>query len=380
MIIFRYLIKEVFNALFAVSLVMLLIFLSNQLIRYLKYAAKGKIAAAAVLQLMGLEIPYLLVLLLPLGLYLGIIFAYGRLYADNEMRVMQSCGLSTKRILYITSVMGVFVSLIVMVLALWLNPYLANEKDKLLEKNVASDNILDTLIPGRFQVSGDDKRVVYVESIARDHKNADNLFIAEQRQHTDGNTWNVLSANRGYQIRDPENQDRFVVATDGFRYEGAPGQNGYKIIQFEKYAVRVVEQIMGSTHQAQEVIPTIDLLRNYKDPKSAGELQWRISMPISALLLALLAIPLSYSRPRQGRFANVFPAILIYVIYLNLLFMTRDWVEGKTISAAIGMWWVHGFMLVLIGMAFFMQSNKFALLSFARKKPLMLADNSVARP
>src|SRR5580692_5694408 len=117
MIISRYLIKEIFNALFSVAFVMLLIFLSNQLIRYLKYAANGKIAASVVMQLMGLEIPYLLVLLLPLGLFLGILFAYGRLYAENEMRVMQACGLSTKRLLMITTSCSMFVGLIVMVLA-----------------------------------------------------------------------------------------------------------------------------------------------------------------------------------------------------------------------------------------------------------------------
>ena len=363
MIISRYLIKEVFNALFAVSFVMLLIFLSNQLIRYLKYAAKGKIAAGAVMQLMGLEIPYLLVLLLPLGMYLGIIIAYGRLYAENEMRVMQACGLTTKKLIMITSLLGVFISLVVMGLALWLNPYLATEKDKIIQKNIATDNILDTLIPGRFQVSGDDSRVIYVESIARDRQKASNLFIAEQKKKSESiHAWSVLSAQQGYQIRDPNNHDRFVVATDGFRYEGSPGENGYKIIQFEKYAVRVVEQIMGAQHQPQEGKSTKTLIQNYIDPQSAGELQWRLSMPLSAFLLALLAIPLSQSKPRQGRFAHLFPAILIYIIYLNLLFVTRDWVEIKTISVGVGMWWVHGLIVAMIIILFFKQSNRFSYL------------------
>lgn len=363
MIISRYLIKEVLNALFAVSFVMLLIFLSNQLIRYLKYAAKGQIAAEAVLQLMGLEIPYLLVLLLPLGVYLGIIIAYGRLYAENEMRVMQACGLTTKRLLKITSLLGVFVALIVMALALWLNPYLATEKDKIIQKNVVSDNILDTLIAGRFQVSADDKRVIYVESIARDRQNASNLFIAEQKTKSDMNhTWSVLSANQGYQIRDPKNHDRFVVATDGFRYEGIPGENSYKVIQFEKYAVRVIDHIMGSSHQLLEGKSTKDLIQNYADPRSAGELQWRLSMPLSAFLLALLAVPLSHAKPRQGRFAHLFPAILIYVIYLNLLFVTRDWVEAKTITVGMGMWWVHGLIVAMIIILFLKQSNRFTYL------------------
>ena len=89
-IISRYLLKEVLASLLAVTIVLLLIFLSNQLVRYLSYAASGKIAAHLVVQLMGFEIPYLLALLLPLGLYLGIILAFGRLYADSEMAVLNA--------------------------------------------------------------------------------------------------------------------------------------------------------------------------------------------------------------------------------------------------------------------------------------------------
>lgn len=371
MIISRYLIKEIFNALFAVSFVMLLIFLSNQLIRYLKYAANGKIAASVVMQLMGLEIPYLLVLLLPLGLFLGIIFAYGRLYADNEMRVMQACGFSTKRLLGITGFCSMLVGMLVMVLALWVNPYLATEKDKLLKKSVASENILDVLVPGRFQVSSDDSRVVYVESIDKQHKGANNLFIAEQRKdiaNTNASSWSVLSAARGYQIRDSVTKDRFVVATNGYRYEGTPGQNEYKIIQFNKYAVRLADQILGSQHQVEEAMPTQHLWDAYQDRKNAAELQWRFSMPLSAILLALLAIPLSHLRPRQSRYAHIFPALLIYIIYINLLFLVRDRIEHSMLPSYIGLWMVHAFLVGVIVIAFKMHSHMFSFISIFQPK------------
>lgn len=363
MIISRYLIKEIFNALFAVSFVMLLIFLSNQLIRYLKYAANGKIAANVVMQLMGLEIPYLLVILLPLGLFLGIIFAYGRLYADNEMRVMQACGLSTKRLLIITSFCSVFIGAVVMALAFWVNPYLAAEKDKLLKKSMVTENILDVLIPGRFQVSSDDSRVVYVENIDKEHKSANNLFIAEQRKDpaaVNASSWSVLSADRGYQIRDGVTKDRFVVATNGYRYEGTPGQNEYKIIQFKKYAIRLVNQIMGSQHQAEEAMPTKHLWDTYQDRKNSAELQWRISMPLSAILLAFLAIPLSHLRPRQNRYAHVFPAILIYIVYANLLFVVRERIENTMLPSYVGLWMVHALLLGVIMIAFKMQAHSFS--------------------
>jgi lipopolysaccharide export system permease protein len=357
MIIFRYLTKEVFQSLFAVTFVLLLIFLSNQLVRYLSYAASGKIPASILLQLMGLEIPYLLAVLLPLGLYLGILLTYGRLYADNELRVMQAYGLSTQKLMIITGSFAIFMMIVVSALTFFVNPLIASQKDKLIAKGISTQNLFDSLIPGRFQLSGDDKRVIYVEKVARNHKEAQNIFVAEQKTAPsdalpESTSWAVLSAASGYQTRNPLNHDRFVVATEGYRYEGVPGQLDYKIIQFKKYAIRIPAQEFRSQRQLEEAIPTLTLWSNDHDPKNAAELQWRISLPLSLLLLAILAVPMSYIRPRQSRYAQVLSAILIYVIYMNLLFVARDWVEHDYIPGHFGMGWVHilflGFVVILI--------------------------------
>ncbi|MDR3477775.1 MAG: LPS export ABC transporter permease LptF [Gammaproteobacteria bacterium] len=341
-IISRYLIKEVFSALLAVTLVLLLIFLSNQLVRYLSYAASGKIAANIVLTLMGFEIPYLLALLLPLGLYLGIILAYGRLYADSEMPVLNACGLGLKRLLAITSVVTLIVAAAVAMLTLWINPIIAAQK----VKGLSQDNLIDTLQPGRFQVIHDGRWVVYVEQISRDRKQANNLFIAEEKPLTnDTQAWTVVSAAQGFQEKDPTTKQSFIAARNGYRYDGAPGQNAYKIVQFQKYAVRVPTTTINTTHQEQEAIPTLKLLDDYDDSASAAELQWRLSMPISALILMLLAVPLSRVRPRQGRYSHLLPAMLIYIIYVNLLFVARNWVEQDTSAGSLlGMWWVHALL------------------------------------
>ncbi len=368
MIISRYLIKEVCYALLAVTLVLLLVFLSNQLVRFLSYAASGKIAANILFQIMGFEISFLLALLLPLGLYLAIIATYGRLYADNELRIMQTSGFSTQKLVRLTTRIALIVMAVVMVLTLWINPSIARVKDQLVSQGVAVGNVINNLMPGRFQLSGDENRVFYVESIARNHQQARNLFIAEQKKAvSDGDltTWTVLSAAEGYQMTDPVSKDKFVVAVNGYRYEGTPGQNAYKIIQFTKYAVRLPDQDIEVAHQALEVIPTSVLWQHYfEDPKNAAELQWRLSMPLSVLLLALLAIPLSYVRPRQSRYAQFLPAILVYIIYVEMLFTARDWIEQKTLSIHLGLWWVHGLLILFIVLLFMWQAGK---LAFIRK-------------
>jgi lipopolysaccharide export system permease protein len=349
MIIFRYLTKEVLNTLLAVTFILLLIFLSKELVRYLGYAAQGKIGANILFQIMGLEIPYLLALLLPLGLYLGIVLAYGRMYADSEMRVLHACGFSVQRLMSITSVLAMIVAAIVFGLSLWLNPWIASHKDKIIAHSLSTDNVLNNLMPGRFQVSSDGKRVLYVEHISRDRKQASNIFLADQGAKHDDNTnvWTVVSAARGSQMMEKKTKDRFIVAFDGFRYEGMPGQNDFKIIQFKKYAVRLPEVVLTSKRQEQEALPTSQLWNNFNKPESAAEFEWRLSMPLMVLLLGMIAIPLSQIRPRHGRYSQLVPAILIYVVYVNLLFIARNWVEQDVLPKYIGMWWVHLVMLII---------------------------------
>jgi len=350
MIISRYLIKEVMNTLLAVTVVLLLIFLSQQLVRYLSYAASGKIAIDILFQLLGFETPFLLAILLPLGLYLGIILTYGRMYAENELRVMHACGLSFKRLTLITTTLAIVVAVMVTILTLWINPLIAAKKQQSLERGSGVDSMLHMLMPGRFQVSLDGKRVIYVEKISRNHRQAENLFIADQGKHADSgiHPWTVLSAQRGYQIEDRKTHDKYVIATDGYRYEGVPGQNDYRIIQFQKYAVRAQDATSNAQRQVDEAIPTFTLMKAYSQPNSAAELQWRISIPLSVWILALLAVPLSQVRPNQGRYLVLLPAIIIYIVYINLLFATRNMIEQSIVPVSIGMWWVHLLALGLV--------------------------------
>ncbi|MES2217945.1 MAG: LPS export ABC transporter permease LptF [Pseudomonadota bacterium] len=356
MIISRYLLKEVLSSLLAVTIVLLLIFLSNQWVRYLSYAASGKIATALVMRLMGFEIPYLLALLLPLGLYLGIILAYGRLYADSEMSVMQACGIGQRRLVGITLLLAFFIAGLVLLLMLLVNPAIALEKNK----GISQNTIMDTLRPGRFQVLNDGRRVVYVEKISRDRQQADNLFIAEEQKSSPAihnGAWIVVSAARGYQEKLPPNKENFIVSHEGFRYAGTPGENAYSVIKFAKYAVRIPSPVITSSHEEAETITTHKLWQNRDDPIQAAELQWRLSIPLSVVVLMLLAIPLSHARPRQSRYTNLLPAVLLYIVYVNLLFVARNWIEIKMVPIAFGMWWVHLLILALAGTIFLLQKR-----------------------
>lgn len=351
MIIYRYLNKEIFNTLFAVTLILTLIFLSQLTVRYLNYVASGKIASNILLPLLGFEIPYLLVLLLPLSLYLGIFLVYSRFYADSEMFVLQASGLGPNRLFLMSFPLACIIALLVVVLAFWINPWLATEKEQLITQGMAEENILKNLTPGRFHVSTDGRRVIYVERISTHHKRAENLFIAEDKNVFKERSPNpvsqvVISAEQGFPLFDKALKQHFVVAAQGFRYEGVPGQNEYKIIQFRKYAVHIPDNALVSKRELQEGLPTARLWKDYHKCDYAAELQWRCSLAIAPLILAFLVLPLSRVKPRQARYLMAIPLIIIYSIYVNLLFVARHWVELGVVPTTIGMWWVHLIFIV----------------------------------
>lgn len=352
-IISRYLTREVSQALFVVTLVLLLAFLSQQMVRYMNFVAIGKIPTNVLLELVGFEVPYLLALLLPLGVYLGILLAFGRLYADHEMIIMQMSGYGSGQLYRLITSIAITVFAIILVLMLWVNPWISAKRQQVMGSDEATVHLIQTMIPGRFQVSPDGRNVMYVEKMSRDRLVAENIFLAEQKKNTDAksaeqNAWMLVAANQGYQEKDKESNDQLFVAEDGYRYEGVPGQNDFKITQFKKYFVRLPQNSPQAAHAENESLPTEQLLVNYNNPKRAAELQWRVSVALSAVLLTFLAVPLSTVRPRQGRYLILLPAILVYIVYVNLLWIARRWVEQGVVPLDIGMWWVHGLMLMLV--------------------------------
>ena len=369
MIVTRYLTREIVNALLVVTTVLLLAFLSQQLVRYLNFVAIGKIPTDVLLLLVSFEIPYLLALLLPLGLYLGILLAFGRLYADNEMFILQMSGFGTRRTLRLSMIVAFFVAAVVLALMMWVNPAISAKRQQIMSSDEATVHLVQTLIPGRFQASPDGRHVMYVEKLSRDRKRAESVFLAQEKkadtpekekpgetkekkadtpEAPEQNSWMLVIADQGYQVKDRQSKEQYFVTADGYRYEGVPGQNDFKIIQFKKYYVRIPQADMQAVHQEVESLSTWQLWLTYANPKSAAELQWRFSIALSAFLLAMLAVPLSKVRPRQGRYLMLLPAVIVYVIYIQLLSIARHWMEQGTVSINLGMWWVHGVMLFFI--------------------------------
>jgi lipopolysaccharide export system permease protein len=143
------------------------------------------------------------------------------------------------------------------------------------------------------------------------------------------------------------NGDRFIVMLDGRRYEGVPGEADYRVMEFERYEARVESTASEEPVPTHKSLSTPALLQNPSDA-NRGELVWRVGIPLSALILALLAIPMSFVNPRAGRSVNLLFALLAYLVYQNLISVSQARVAQGRLDFSMGWWLVHAAVLVVL--------------------------------
>lgn len=346
-IINQYLAREVYTSMLVVIVVLLAIFLSHQFVRFMHMAAAGTLPGHGIRILLLLQLPILSAILLPVSLFLAILLAYGRLYADSEMTVLVACGVSPLRLLKTTFAFSTVVMILVALLSLWINPRVYNYSDRILSGAI-SQTALDLVKPNSFTPMIKDKLIFYVDAASQNKEQFSQVFVAEQpdmNNPEDKTNLSLVMAKSAYQKVDQKTGDLYIILTDGYRYVGTPGQKDYEMMKYDEYAVRVQQDIASGKTDASSK-PTFELWHERHDKLAAAELQWRISLPLLALILTLLGTPLSKIRPRHGRYAKLIPAILLYITYANFLFLAKAWMKSGVLPPALGMWWVHGIMLI----------------------------------
>lgn len=349
-IITRYLIKEVSFTLLAVTPILLLIFLSNRLVQYLTDAASGKFPGDIVFSLLGLKSITVLAVVLPLVFFLSIILALGRLYKDSEMTALAACaGVGPPRVIRIMLIPATFVTIAVAILSIYVGPWAYGQSNQIKDR-AEKGSELSTIIAGRFKESSQGDHIFYAETLSPDGLAMKNVFI-QSRQH---GRLIVSSSAKGTKFTDKNTGDQFLLLEDGNRYEFRPDHTKFKTIQYEKYSVRIQQKEVAPADDERNAKPLTELLKSSKR-KDIAEVQWRFSMPVSALLLALLGVLLARTTPRQGRYAKLFVAILAYIAYNNLMGVARSWIINGVVPPVFGMWWVHVLMLLVIIVMFFRQ-------------------------
>jgi lipopolysaccharide export system permease protein len=334
----RYLLKEVLQGWLAVTLVLLIVLFSDWLVRFLSDAANGDIPGGVVFTLLGLKMIWFQVLVVPFALALGVMLALGRINRDHEMVVMEACGIGPGRIYRPLLAFGVLVALVLAWLSLYVSPEVQGMSNS-LKSSARQTAELTVLGAGRFNNLQDGKVTFYAESLSADRKQMENLFIVVHDKGHPEHPAQMITARTATRQRDPASGDDFLVLQDGYRYYGRPGAADYRIMQFASYGVRVDLPDIAPRETRREEIPSAQLIHS-SDPWDVAELQWRIAMPLSVVTLLLLAVPLSRSGPRQAGYGRLVLAILLFLIYYNLLGTARMWVGKGILPPLVGLWWV----------------------------------------
>ena len=343
MIIFRYIAKELYVTLLAITSVIVTIFIINQFVHYVGHVAEGQYSMLSVIRIMVILVPLIAGYLIPLGLYLSIMIVLGRWYIDQEMVVMQACGLGTKELLTKILAFATLIAAVVAFLTMVVDPKVQQINNEVM-LDIAEQSVISHILPQAFTSLGKGK-TFYASTVSRDHKKLTDVFLAERG---DDGSWRITSAERAHENQQAYWTGRYLEFQSGGQFSVSSPKDDYHVGKFQQYGVRMDIPFKNISSWPEDV-STAKLWPLYgSDPKVAAELQWRLGLPLSVFLLALLAVPLSHIKPRQGQYGRMFPAIMIYLVYANLLWVGKSWVGDGKINPEIGLWWVHGLLIVCI--------------------------------
>jgi lipopolysaccharide export system permease protein len=344
LILARYFAREILQTTLAVSLVLLLIFLSGRFAKYLADAATGAISADIILKLLLYRTPNILERVLPLALFLAILLVYGRMYVENEISALQAAGLSVPRLLWISGLAIIPAAFVTALLTLYVSPAGFQKVERMLNHEKERSE-LELVEPGKFLQLRARHGVMYTGEVASDRRSMKDIFIVQQ--HIDGQ-WTMLRAKSGYQKYDSATDSRFMTLEHGARFTFMPGEAAGERLRFAGLQQRMLPPDEYDPRKLKEdTISTSLLIKESWRPAFMATLQWRFSLIILVPLVAMLAVAMSRTTPRQGRYIKLLPAMLLYFAYMATLDVLRRKVEEGDWPATPGLLVAHLLFLVI---------------------------------
>ncbi len=349
-IIQRYVVREILQKFISVLVLLLVIFASFSFVKFLTQAAVGTLSSALIFELLVLSVVGKLPLLIPLAVYAAVLVSLGRLSSDSEIVAMTAGGIGMGRIVVAVFWMAAAVCVLSMVLSLYVAPKVNLLRAELYAQ--AKDESEFTLVyPGRFKTLRGGELTLYVESISDDGRVMQQVFAQLLKDDRE----DIIVAARARKQVEGAFGRQYIVAEDGHRYTGRAGDVDYEVTRFASHGFLVDQGSAEPTFRKQDAYPTMELLRSDRAVHQAA-FQARLSKPISIVLLALLAIPLARTSPRQGKYSKLFTAFLVYFAYNNGVAVFQKFIERGDIPPVVGVWPVHLTVIVLITVLLMSQS------------------------
>lgn len=333
--------RETLKSQLAILFILLLIFFCQKLVRILGAAADGEIPTNLVLSLLGLGVPEMAQLILPLSLFLGLLMTLGKLYTESEITVMHACGLSRAVLIKAAMVLALFTGIIAAVNVMWAGPWSSRHQDQVLADAKANPGMA-ALAQGQFQQATDGNSVLFIEGVEGNRFH--NVFLAQIRPKGNARP-SVVVADSG-QLSQHKDGSQVVTLNTGTRFEGTAMLRDFRITDFQNYQAIIGHQTVALDPSDTEQMDMRTLF-NTDNPRASAELHWRLTLIFTVVMMALMVVPLSVVNPRQGRVLSMLPAMLLYLVFFLLQTTLRsNGAKGK-LDPMIWMWVVNLVYLAL---------------------------------
>lgn len=336
----RWLFKEVVKTLLVIIAVLLMVLLATNLVKFLGQVASGVIGGDVLLVLIGLELLKALGMLVPPAFFFAVLWVLGRLYRDGEMLALQAAGVSTLRIyrsfFYAAVPLALLVAWLMLVVVPWAK--VGFETVRVTERDRTE---LDAVRVGEFNEFSRGDLVVFAAGKGPNGELRD-VFVQDRVQGSPG----VVTAATARQRTDPVTGARYVILSDGHRYEGLDGSGQVRAARFDEYAL-LIPSVPLNLSVASMSARTLQELLDSSDPRFRAELQFRLSLPLAVLAFTLVAVPLARTAPRQGIYGRLLLAVLVYFVFMNLQRLGERWFETGVTPGWLGLWWVPALMALI---------------------------------
>ena len=337
-IIDKYIAKELLTVFLSVYFVLLIIVLSTEIVHLLSWVSQGIIPVTVFLAYLMNSLFEFSIILIPLSLLMGILLAFGRLYSDSEMAAIMSAGIGPMQWYRPLMLIAIPATLLLFVLLAYVQPII-NYQRAVLAAEILSQSQIDTLLVGQFNRASKDGAVIFLESKHENNNRADNdqvnsVFFQQHREKTSF----VDLAEDTSSFYNEEGR-RYMMMHSGVHYAGNAGEADFKIIKYKDYGVHI-DRKQVKAHQSVKSKNVAELWSS-TIPEEQAELQWRFTIPLATIIVTFMALPLSHTNPRSGRYSKLAVALILYLVYSNLLGVGKTWIVQEKVPVWIGTWWVH---------------------------------------
>lgn len=336
----RYILREFLFGSLAAIVVLLVIFTGSTFADVVNKVATGRLPGGVMFTVLGLNLVNTLQALLPMGMFLGMLLALGRMYRDSEMHVLSASGFGPPGLLKPAAIFGAGAGIVVALVALWLGPLAARTSNAEVEQ--ANRSVIAAgLEAGRFTSLAGRGGIIFANTVSPDGTRLGRLFVESERVGKDGVTSiSVITADHGNLFHEGREDNRFIALHEGHRYDLRLGHDNWRMMQFRRNDIALSPPSADSDQTDPESLRTTASLVGDRDPAARAELQWRIAIPFGPLVLTMLALPMARQAPRSSPTGRILIAVLVYLIMMNLMTLARNFIATGKLAAPIGMWWV----------------------------------------